>query len=228
MTHSVIINDEDQYAVWLLGTELPLGWHRTEWTGDEAACLDRIAGEWADLRPRSVRAAAASDAERPPVLLLGTDRLWLREVLGMEAEDIAKGDRAGLDWLGDGPSEGSREAAGLLVRACADGSHRPGWGMYLLVRSSDGVVVGGMGFHGTPDDQGQVEIGFDLAPQARGNGYASEALVGLARWGLQQPGVEQVIATTTPDNVPAQHVMERAGFRRLEDRGGLFVYELTS
>lgn len=157
-----------------------------------------------------------------------TERLWLREVRPAEAEDIAAGGRAGLEWLGDGPSDGSREAAGMLVRAFNEEVHRPGWGMYLLVRSADGTVVGGMGFHGAPDEHGRAEIGFDLAPQARGNGFATEALVALARWGIAQPGVEQIIATTTPDNRAAQRVMERAEFERLPGSDGTLVYGLTS
>ncbi|OIJ62744.1 GNAT family N-acetyltransferase [Streptomyces mangrovisoli] len=155
-----------------------------------------------------------------------TDRLRLREVQPAEAEELKQGRGAGLDWLGGAPGEGSREAAGLLVAAHGAGLHRPGWGMYALVRQEDGVVVGGMGFHGPPQDD-SVEIGFDLHPEARGHGYATEALVALARWALRDPAVGTVVATTTADNTPSQRVMERAGFDRGPDRDGMFFYTLT-
>ncbi|MER5198107.1 GNAT family N-acetyltransferase [Streptomyces sp. NPDC002755] len=156
-----------------------------------------------------------------------TERLRLREVLPAEAQEIRKGRSGGLDWLSGTPGEGSREAAGLLADAHAAGSHRPGWGMYVLVRVEDGLVVGGMGFQGPPTG-GHVEIGFDLHPDARGRGYATEALAGLARWALDDTGVDTVVATTTHANTAARRVMERAGFTRRPDRDGQLFYTLTT
>lgn len=54
----------------------------------------------------------------------------------------------------------------MLAGAHTAGLHRSGWGMYVLVREADGLVVGGMGFHGPPQDAA-AEIGFDLHPDAR-------------------------------------------------------------
>ncbi|MBK3579148.1 GNAT family N-acetyltransferase [Streptomyces sp. MBT65] len=159
-------------------------------------------------------------------ITLDTDRLQLREVQPAEAEELKEGRVGGLDWLGGIPGEGSQEAAGMLVRAHAAGLHRPGWGMYALIRQEDGLVVGGMGFHGPPQD-GSVEIGFDLHPDARGRGYATEALAALAHRALGDPDVDTVFATTTADNVPSQGVMERAGFDRRPDRDDTLVYALT-
>ncbi|WP_377268509.1 GNAT family N-acetyltransferase [Peterkaempfera sp. SMS 1(5)a] len=85
---------------------------------------------------------------------------------------------------------------------------------------------GGICFHGPPLD-GATEIGFELAPGARGRGYATEALQALAGWALRQPGVHRVTATTAPGNLPSQRVMDRAGFRRTEDADGLRTYALT-
>ncbi|WP_441251390.1 GNAT family N-acetyltransferase [Kitasatospora sp. McL0602] len=227
MSHLVILNTEQQYAVWPQSAALPAGWQPTGWTGDEKSCLDRIGQEWTDLRPASVRAAVAEDRARPAVLLIPAGTVQLREVLPEEAAQLKAGSTAGLDWLGGEPGEGTRAAAGMLVGAAAAGLHQPGWGMYLLTRAEDAVVVGGMGFHGGPQD-GQAEIGFDLVEPARGHGYATQALGALARWALTQPGVDRVIATTDPDNLPSQRVMERAGFTRMPDADGLFVYQLAN
>ncbi|MER7839742.1 GNAT family N-acetyltransferase [Streptomyces sp. NPDC096040] len=206
MTHVIALDAQDGFVVLPASAALPDGWRATGWSGDEPTCRRQV-------------------AERPTAVL-ETDRLRLREVLPAEAPDLREGRPAGLDWLGGTPGEGSQEAAGLLAGAHAAGRHRPGWGMYVLVRLEDGLVVGGMGFHGPPDD-GSVEIGFDLHPDARGRGYATEALAGLAHWALHQPGVDTVLATTTPDNLPSRRVMERAGFARRPDREGVLVYALT-
>ncbi|MDK0524635.1 GNAT family N-acetyltransferase [Streptomyces sp. ML-6] len=228
MTHAVIVNDRQQYALWPSGTGLPEGWQATGWTGGEQACLDRIAELWKDGRPAPVRRAVAEDAARPAVQLLVTPRLWMREVLPEEAGQITEGGTAGLEWLGGAPSAETRIAAKMLTRAAGAGVHVPGWGMYLLLRTQDARVVGAMGFHGPPSD-GSAEIGFDLDGEARGRGYATEALRELAAWSLRQDKVDTVVATTTEDNVASQRVMERAGFELLPERDaeGLFVYRLT-
>nr|WP_202523967.1 GNAT family N-acetyltransferase [Kitasatospora sp. SID7827] len=150
----------------------------------------------------------------------------MRELLPAEAELLKDGDPAGRHWLGGAPGDGSRVAARMLAGAAAAGLHRPGWGMYLVLRAEDGAAVGGIGFHGPPHD-GLVEIGFDLVEPARGRGYATSALTALARWALARPGVDRVLATTTPDNTASQRVMERAGFTRQPDADGLFAYLLT-
>jgi RimJ/RimL family protein N-acetyltransferase len=228
VTHAVIVNTQQHYAVWPSGSDLPGGWESTGWTGNEKACLDRIAELWTDDRPVTVRRAADEDAARPALQLLATGRLWLREVLPGEARLITAGESAGLGWLGGAPSAQTRIAATMLTRAADAGLHQPGWGMYLLLRTGDAQVVGGMGFHGPPAD-GCAEIGFDLAEPARGQGYATEALTELAHWALSRSGVHRVVATTTEDNTASQRVMERAGFTLLPERdaNGLFVYELT-
>ncbi|MGW2640693.1 GNAT family N-acetyltransferase [Streptomyces sp. NPDC001348] len=206
MTHVIAIGPKDDFAVLPAGQPLPDGWRPTGWSGDEDVCRRQVDGH-----PRAA---------------LETDRLRLREVTPAEAAELAAGRAAGFGWLGGDPGEGSREAAGMLLRAHEAGLHRPGWGMYVLIRTEDEHAVGGMGFHGPPAG-GSAEVGFDLHPEARGHGYATEALTALARWALTGPGTDTVIATTTPDNIPSQRVMERAGFTRRPDHDGMYVYALT-
>jgi RimJ/RimL family protein N-acetyltransferase len=161
---------------------------------------------------------------------LAGERLILHEVLPDEADELVVGLTGGRDWLGGGPGDGTREAAGMLARAAEVGCNTPGWALYRIVRREDGASIGGIGFHGPPVDGG-AEIGFDLAPGARGRGYATEALCALAGWALHQPGVHRVLATTTPANQPSQRVLARAGFSRAPEHGepcgpaGLLAFE---
>jgi RimJ/RimL family protein N-acetyltransferase len=83
---------------------------------------------------------------------------------------------------------------------------------YVIVRRSDGLAVGDAGFHGPPNEAGEVEVGYALAPQARGAGLASESVALLARWALAQPGVRAVCARVEPDNAPSIRLLERLGF----------------
>ncbi len=83
---------------------------------------------------------------------------------------------------------------------------------YVIVRRADGLAVGDAGFFGPPDAGGEVEIGYALAPRARGAGLASEAVALLADWALAQPGVRALTARVEADNAPSVRLLQRLGF----------------
>ncbi|QUW92058.1 GNAT family N-acetyltransferase [Streptomyces sp. V17-9] len=166
-------------------------------------------------------------------LVVPAERLTLQGVSPAAAGDLAAGGDGGFAWVEGGPFQGTRDAAGMLLKAYEAGTHRPEWGVFALVRREDGHAVGGMGFHGAPDGDGRVEVGYDLAEAARGNGYATEALRALSAWALAREEVTSVFATTEPENGASQAVLARAGFGRVAvesagdgDGAGQFAYEL--
>ncbi|GAA2492931.1 MULTISPECIES: MbtH family protein [Actinomycetes] len=52
---AVVVNDEEQRSVWPADSEPPAGWRTLGFTGSREECLTRIAAEWTDLRPASLR-----------------------------------------------------------------------------------------------------------------------------------------------------------------------------
>jgi L-amino acid N-acyltransferase YncA len=163
--------------------------------------------------------------------VIEAERLTLEGVTPAAAADLGAGGDGGFDWVEDGPFEGTRDASGMLLKAYEAGVHRPEFGVYVLVRREDGRAVGGMGFHGAPDEQGRVEIGYDLAESARGHGYAAEALGALARWALAREDVSTLLATVDRDNLASQAVLTRNGFVQVGEKGDageLLAYELKS
>jgi amino acid adenylation domain-containing protein/thioester reductase-like protein len=63
----VVLNDQDQHALWRAGLEVPPGWRRASAALARSECLAAIDGDWPDIAPASVRAAAAgrpADGER--------------------------------------------------------------------------------------------------------------------------------------------------------------------
>lgn len=88
------------------------------------------------------------------------------------------------------------------------------WGSDWRISLKAGATVGGIGFKGTPDAEGMVEIGYGIDEAYRQNGYATEALGGMVKWALQQDGVEYISAQTEPDNKISQNVLLNNGFYR--------------
>lgn len=143
---------------------------------------------------------------------LRTSRLLLHAVDVPEAERIASRTSGPTDaWSEDFPFEGDVGAVGGFLRAsAANGEQRP-FGYYRISLLAGGLAIGGIGFKGGPES-GSVEIGYGLAPSARGHGYAAEAVVALLHVAAGH-GVATVIADTTPENVASQRTLIRAGFR---------------
>ncbi len=147
-------------------------------------------------------------------LVLPAERLTLQGVTPASAADLSAGGDGGFLWIEGGPFEGTREAAGMVTKAYEAGVHRAEWGLFVLVRREDGRAVGAMGFHGVPDDEGRAEVGYDLAPSARGHGYATEALNALSEWALARDDVDLLYAAIEHTNTPSQGVATRAGYTR--------------
>ena len=142
---------------------------------------------------------------------LTTRRLSLRPLTPTEGEALAAGKQLpGWRYAPGYPLPDTGEGVGFLLR-----HGDVAFGFYLVVRREDGRVVGEIGFAGPPRN-GVVAIGYGIVPEARGRGYATEAIGALSGWALAQPGVAEVVAQTLPDNEPSARALLRAGFVELE------------
>lgn len=53
--YDVVVNEEEQYSIWLVGKEIPAGWRAVGKQGEKQKCLDYIKEVWVDMRPLSLR-----------------------------------------------------------------------------------------------------------------------------------------------------------------------------
>ena len=51
----VLMNEEEQYSLWLDGMEIPRGWKDCGISGDKKTCLEYVGKVWTDMRPKSLR-----------------------------------------------------------------------------------------------------------------------------------------------------------------------------
>jgi RimJ/RimL family protein N-acetyltransferase len=142
---------------------------------------------------------------------LTTSRLLLHALTVEEAEALVAGEPlAGRAYADGYPLPDTLDGVRLFLR----GRDRD-FGVHLLVRREDGLVIGDAGFVGPPVD-GAVAIGYEIVPSARRRGYATEAIVALSGWALGRSGVGEVRAETLPDNEPSIRALLRAGFVEAE------------
>ena len=60
--YKVVVNHEEQYSIWPVDRENPLGWHDAGKSGAKAECLAYIEEVWTDMRPLSLRKKMEEDA----------------------------------------------------------------------------------------------------------------------------------------------------------------------
>jgi MbtH protein len=53
--YKVVVNHEEQYSIWPVDQQNPLGWKSVGFDGPKAACLAYIEEVWTDMRPLSVK-----------------------------------------------------------------------------------------------------------------------------------------------------------------------------
>ena len=91
-------------------------------------------------------------------------------------------------------------------------------GALIVERVADGVPIGSVGWHrvsyGPNPASAAWNFGIDLIPEARGQGFGSEAQRLLAAWLFEHTDVNRVEASTDIENVAEQRALEKAGFTR--------------
>ena len=85
------------------------------------------------------------------------------------------------------------------------------WGTRLFVLEEPRVLVGWGGFKGAPVD-GEVELGYAIAPDFRGRGLATEAVRQMLADAYSDDEIKSVIAHTLPEQNPSTRVLHRANF----------------
>jgi [ribosomal protein S5]-alanine N-acetyltransferase len=142
-----------------------------------------------------------------------------------------------LDRLaaGDGPSVGAelhailpipwldevRWLAGMRARQVRlRPKDRPWLLRPILLRSpNDGLqAIGYLNFHAGPDETGMVEIGYTLLPDARGRGYAIEAVRAAFAWAEREHGIRRFRASIAPDNARSINLVTKLGFRQVGEQ----------
>ncbi|WP_433057965.1 GNAT family N-acetyltransferase [Dactylosporangium sp. CS-033363] len=88
-----------------------------------------------------------------------------------------------------------------------------GWYQWAVETRDGGTMIGDVGVN-RHDEGRQAEIGFTLAREHQGRGYAAEAVGRVVHHLLAEEGLHRVHASVDARNAPSARLLERLGFRR--------------
>lgn len=154
--------------------------------------------------------------EGPPIPGLETERLILREWRDADRTPFAElnADPRVAEHL-SGPLE--RAASDAFVDRIVARWASDGHGLWAIERREDGRFVGFAGLAAPTFEAAFtpcVEVGWRLAPEAWGRGYASEAARAALRFGFEELDLAEIVSFTVPANLRSRAVMERIGMTR--------------
>jgi RimJ/RimL family protein N-acetyltransferase len=134
---------------------------------------------------------------------LRTARLVLRPWATTDAEAALAvyGDESVTRWLSPAISRitSAAEMAAVIDRWLDFPPEAPGAGRWAVTAADDGRLLGGVAVLPLPPERSDLEIGWQLAPDAWGHGYAAEAGHAVAHHAFDH-GVEELFAVVRPRN----------------------------
>ena len=86
-----------------------------------------------------------------------------------------------------------------------------GWFFYLVVHRLDRRLIGAGGFKGRPNEEGIVEIGYEIAAAYREQGYGTELAEALIRFAFGHTYVNKLVAHTEEEYNASVKILQKSG-----------------
>lgn len=102
-------------------------------------------------------------------------------------------------------------AAAIIQWENAQFDKRQGW-RWGITRKDEDAVIGTCGFHRWARADRRAEIGYDLHPDHWGQGYMTEIVARMVRFGFTDMNLHRIEADVTDGNGASVRVLEKNGF----------------
>ncbi len=99
----------------------------------------------------------------------------------------------------------------------AESDDEKNWWTYFPIHKQDNKLIGSGGYKGKPTTDGTVEIGYEIAPDYRNCGLATEMAKGLIEFAFQDARVKSIHAHTLGQVNPSTKVLQKCGFEKVEE-----------
>jgi len=115
------------------------------------------------------------------------------------------------------PRPYTQEESNSFIDLNAERIERQGWGCWAVESLASGEFIGFVGFARPAEWHpcaGEVEIGWRLAHEHWGKGYATEAAVCALEFGFNSIGFDELVSFTSECNLRSINVMQKIGMHR--------------
>ncbi len=138
--------------------------------------------------------------------ILATERLLLRELELGDVDTLFEvlGDPDAMRYY---PAPFERDGVGAWIDWARLSYHDNAFGLWAVVRRSDGRFLGDCGPMLQPvEDLLIPEVGYHIVPSEQGRGYATEAARACLAWVFANTSFDMVCSIVSPENAPSRAV----------------------
>jgi RimJ/RimL family protein N-acetyltransferase len=151
--------------------------------------------------------------------ILETKRLLLREINKDDFQALFQmnSDPIIMKYVGDGSTRNSEQMAKELEMLISHYIRKPGLGIWATILKDSNTFVGASGLV-YYNNTSEIEIGYRFLSQYWNNGYATEASLGLLKYGFENLHLRKIVSSAHPDNSASRRVMEKIGMQYIDIR----------
>jgi RimJ/RimL family protein N-acetyltransferase len=125
------------------------------------------------------------------------------------------------------PTEDTKDILPIINNSLEQEKIPSGFEFWMIVKKNGMQVIGDIGFHGKPNEKGEVEVGYGLVEHERGKGFGYEALNAIMEWLSSQESVKVIKADCLINNKPSARILEKVGMKEVGRDNELIYWEFV-
>jgi len=149
-------------------------------------------------------------------ILITTSRLILREYAETDFEGVHaySQDPETVRFMTWGPNS-PEQTRDFIAQAILQQMEEPRLNYHFVVALREsGQIIGGCGIHIRRPEHRSAEIGYCVNRSFWGQGFATESMGVLLKFGFEERNLHRIIATCDPRNIGSERVMQKNGMRK--------------
>ena len=145
---------------------------------------------------------------------LETERIILREVNEEDLDLVFSfnADPDALRYVAREYYTHKNEAVDKL-KSLQAGYHEKTGIIWTFVLKRSGESLGYGGFFEISENRDNTEVGYGILKKYWGNGYVSEVVKELTRFGFDDMDIQRIFGRVDPENIPSARILEKLGYR---------------
>ena len=140
-----------------------------------------------------------------------TARIHLRPLSSDDLDEFARmgSDPDVMRYIASGKTQ-SREQTSARLYAMISDWNQNSFGLWAAIHKASNAWMGFCGLQFL-DNTSEVEVGYRLAKQFWGMGFATEAAAASLRYGFEELGLDRIVGVVQFENFASQRVLEKIG-----------------
>ncbi len=101
-----------------------------------------------------------------------------------------------------------------------------GFESWMIIKNDTLEIIGDLGFKGFNYEKGNIDIGYGIIKEERGNGYAEEATKTLIKWAFTEDIVKEITARCLIDNTGSIKLLKKLNFNIIKNDNEMIHWSL--